>query len=386
MTRYLFLLFFFVSSLSAVELPWLSTKEHAFVDEKGKAVVLSGINLGNWFVQELWMLPLTEGTIKDHVSLWNHFEARFGKKKMEEIRDAYRESWINDYDFAQIKKMGFTAIRLPFLYDLSLEPKGLFYWLDHAVTLAKKHGLYVILDMHGVPGRQSSSMHTGESDKSSFFSSEKHLSATCELWKEIANHYKNVPHIAGYDLVNEPMDTPSRKELYKMYDKLYKAIRSVDKRHIIFFQDGYKGVDHMPHPKENKWEQVAMSAHHYIFEQNSADEHIAKLQNHLKTVEAHQKKIKVPYYLGEFNVAPKGSFEAMERVMDIIHKKNISYSFWSYKIGRRGHRKSLWALLYAPGNQKNIDPYKDSHKETLKKIEKLHSKNYIVNDELAKLF
>ncbi len=394
MTRHLFFLLIFLAKLHADDLPWLAAKDMHIVDEKGSEVILSGINLGNWLVEEMWMCPIvveppqdSEFTpIKDHVSLWKTFEKRFGKEKMEEIRAHYRNTWIRDSDFAHIKALGFNAVRLPFLFDLHHEETGLFYWLDHAVELAKKNGLYIILDMHGVPGRQSKSMHTGESNKSEFFSSSKHVDKTCEIWKEIAKHYKDNPVIAGYDLVNEPMDTPSRKELYKMYDKLYKAIRSEDKRHIIFLQDGYKGVDHMPHPKENKWSNIAMSTHHYIFEENSTDEHMSKLSDHIKKVQEKQKSIKVPYFLGEFNVAPKGSFEALKRVLTHLHEKKISYSFWSYKIGRRGHKKSLWAILYAPGNQKNIDPFRDSYKDIIKKIEKLKSHNYVQNDELAHLF
>ncbi len=394
MTRHLFFLLIFFTNLHAEDLPWLSTKESKIVDEKGSEVILRGINLGNWLVEEMWMCPIIAGPpedseykeIKDHVSLWSTFEDRFGKEKMEEIRTHYRKCWIQDSDFAHIKKLGFNAVRLPFLFDLYHEPKGLFYWLDYAIDLAKKHGLYVVLDMHGVPGRQSKSMHTGESDKSEFFSRREHVEKACEIWKEIAKKYKDTPHVAGFDLVNEPMDTPSRKELYKMYDKLYKAIRSENMRHILFFQDGYKGIDHMPHPKDNKWSNVAMSTHHYIFQDNTADEHIAKLTEHIKKAEDKQKSIKVPYFLGEFNVAPKGSFEALKRVLTHLHEKNISYSFWSYKIGRRGHKKSLWALLYAPGNQKNIDPFRDTYKDIIKKIDKLKSHNYIQNDELAHLF
>ncbi len=374
--------------------PWLSTKKTKIVNPQGQEVVLKGINLGGWLVEEMWMLPFVleppkdkdYALIQDHISLWQVFEKRFGKDKMVEIRYAFRKAWISDRDFANIKKAGFNAVRLPFLYDLKNEPEGLFFWLDYAIELAKDHGLYVILDMHGAPGRQSSHNHTGHVTKSAFFIHSPHVDETCSIWKELAKRYKDCPHIAGYDLLNEPMDAPSRKELYKKYNDLYKAVRSEDKRHIIFIQDGYKGVSSMPHPKEYKWENVAISTHHYTFDEHTSDEFMSKFNEHLKKVKEKQKQIETPFYLGEFNVAPRGSFNTLEKVMHILHEKKISYSFWSYKIGRRGHKNSLWALYFAPGRQKNIDPFRDSFRTILDKISRLKTTYYEKNDDLINLF
>lgn len=394
--NYFFLIFLGLTFplLSAEPLPWLSCNKTAIVDEKGSQVTLRGVNLGSWLVEEMWMLPFvtdapgdsTYPLIQDHVSLWATFEERFGKEKMEEIRSSFREHWIQDQDFKNIKQAGFNAVRLPFLYDLHNEPKGLFYWLDYAVECAERHGLYVILDMHGVPGRQSKNNHTGQVEKGEFFSKGDHQNKTCTLWNEIAKHYKDCPNIAGYDLVNEPMDAPGQTELFKIYDKIYKAVRSEDKRHIIFFQDGYKGIKYMPHPNKNKWQNVAISTHHYLFEQHSKEHFMNKFSEHMKKIEEKQKEVQIPFYLGEFNVAPLGNFETIQSLMSAIHKKKLSYSFWSYKIGRRGHKHSLWALYFAPGRQKNINPFKDSYKAIIKKTKRLSTDHYDYNDELLELF
>ncbi|MBS0636159.1 MAG: cellulase family glycosylhydrolase [Verrucomicrobia bacterium] len=379
-------LIFCTTFLAAQEpLAWLSCKDAGFVDEHAKPFIFRGINIGSWLAEEMWMIPIVNSsTIKDHVSLWKAFETRFGYDKMDEIRTQFRYTWIQDQDFANIKAAGFNTVRLPFLYDLSNEPKGLFHWLDYAVDLAKKHGLYIILDMHGVPGRQSDSMHTGDSDKGQFFEERAHLETTCKLWKEIASRYKNCPNVAGYDLINEPMNAPSKRELYKLYDTLYKAIRSEDSRHIIFIQDGYKGLTSLPKLKDYKWLNVALSSHHYVFD--GSEEHVERLSDHLKKIDLMKKEVQFSHYLGEFNVAPRGSFTALEACVKMLHQKQISYSFWSYKIGRRGHKNSLWAIYHAPGNQKNIDPTRDSYRTILKKIDQLKTKNYERNRELIALF
>jgi endoglucanase len=395
MKNYLLLFLLFTAALRGNEpLSFLQTKKTAIVDSEGTTFQMRGINLGAWLVEEMWMLPFVleppKGSsfspIKDHVSLWKTFEARFGKEKMEEIRTAFRKTWIQDQDFATIKAAGFNTVRLPFLHDLQNESTGLFYWIDHAISLAKEHGLYLVLDMHGVPGRQSLSMHTGEEDKGEFFSEHSHLSKTCEIWQKIASRYKDCSQIAGYDLVNEPMSASNHTQLAKIYNSIYKAIRSEDKKHILFIQDGYKGITHMPNPKDFKWSNVALSTHHYCFNELSSEDFLQHFNDHIHKAADKQKKIEVPFYLGEFNVAPRGSLDTLKQVIETLHSKNISYSFWSYKIGRRGHKNSLWGLLHAPGKQKNIDPYKDSFKEIMKKIALLKSSNYEKNKDLINLF
>ncbi|MCE5294665.1 MAG: glycoside hydrolase family 5 protein [Chlamydiales bacterium] len=395
MKFFLTLFLFSVTSLFAeAPLPWLTAKKTDIVSENGQAITLKGINIGGWLQEEMWMIPVVlqpedtakYETIVDHVTLWKAFETRFGPEKMENIRTAYRNAWIQEDDFYRIKQAGFNTVRLPFFYDLVDEPKGLFYWLDKAVAYAQKHGLYLVLDMHGVPGRQSGHMNTGQINQNKFFKSKAHIQQTCQIWKDIAKRYKDCSNIAGYDLLNEPTGATNSPELYSVYTELYKAVREEDKKHIIFIEDGFRGIEKLPRPKDKKWENVIMSTHFYLFEQHTADEYIRKLNEHLKKVDDHKKKIQIPHYLGEFNTAPLGTFDALKRTMNVIRDKKVSYSFWNYKIGRRGHSKSMWGLYYAPGRQKNIDPFEDSYKTIIKKMKGLSTDNYQKHSDLVALF
>lgn len=61
-----------------------------------------------------------------------------------------------------------------------------------------------------------------------------------EIWKKIADHYKNEPVILGYDFLNEPIAPyfgNDMKMLNAALEPLYKrvvaAIREVDKNHIV---------------------------------------------------------------------------------------------------------------------------------------------------------
>jgi aryl-phospho-beta-D-glucosidase BglC (GH1 family) len=58
---------------------------------------------------------------------------------------------------------------------------------------------------------------------------------TIELWKQIASRYRDHPWVAGYNPLNEPTDKTHVK-LLNFYDRVVKAIRSVDPDHLSKLQ------------------------------------------------------------------------------------------------------------------------------------------------------
>lgn len=365
---------------------WLHTKGKRILDSQGNRVVLRGVNLGNWLVEEPWMMPFEKSPPKrsilepivDHQSLWKVVEMRFGTTVMHEMRKKYRETWLQDKDFDRIKALGFNSVRVPFLWDIMDEPTGLFVWLDSVINSCKKRDLYVILDMHGAPGGQSEEHHTGHLGQNRFFSDESLIQKAASIWQAIGDRYKDEPAVAGYDLLNEPMGAKSAKELYAVSHVLYKAIRSKDSRHLIFIEDGFKGINSMPNLTEFGWVNVVYSTHIYPHESSFS----SRIQ---KAVE---KRIasKVPFYFGEFNVAPHGTLQELKEVVVAMESAKLSFSFWSYKMYRKTKNPTLWTLYQPSKLVSRINPYKDSTNEIYKKIEKLSSENFVLNKELGSLF
>ena len=66
-------------------------------------------------------------------------------------------------------------------------------------------------------------------------------------------------------MVNEPMVRCDVATLYLVQNRLYHAIREVDARHVVIFEDGYTGLDYMPTPAIAGWNNVMLSCHHYHF-------------------------------------------------------------------------------------------------------------------------
>ena len=68
--------------------------------------------------------------------------------------------------------------------------------------------------------------------------------ANPDLWREIARRYKDRSVVAAYDFVNEPYGDYKkdlRGELAKLMPQLYRAVREVDDRHVVYFSGPLSG-------------------------------------------------------------------------------------------------------------------------------------------------
>lgn len=383
------------SYLSALDrLPWLKCDGGRLVDETGKTVILRGINLGGWLAEETWMIPFKthpqEGSsflpIKDRVALWRTLEMRFGTPEMQRIRAAFRNAWITDADFAKIKAAGLNCVRLPFLFDVMEEPQGLFPYLDRAIESANRYGLYVILDMHGAPGRQSDQSHTGEEKYDRLFTDPLMVKKTVEIWSQIAARYKDRAVVAGYDILNEPMGAPDITTLCLVEDQIYRAIRTHDAKHIVFFEDGFKGIDRLPDPAIAGWVNAAYSTHTYTHTHGSKQEFVKGVQTLMTTASAKQAVTKTPIYLGEFNVEPYGKADMVKEFITNLQAKDMSWSIWTYKMAGVKGRGSLWGLYSAPKKMRRINPFYDTKEEIFKKIQLLRTEHFELNRDLFDVF
>lgn len=366
---------------------FLKTDGTRIVNEHGQPVVLRGVNLGGWLVEEMWMMPFVTtpptntafAEIRDHVTLWKTLEQRFGLAEMQRLRDELRHAWLGAEDVANIRAAGLNCVRLPFLYDLTRESGGLWPWLDDALAWARENELYVVLDMHGAPGRQSKDHHSGEAGRNQFFFQPELLKQTAELWRQIALRYRDHTEVAGYDLLNEPMGAPDNQTLYQTQDVLFRAIRAVDTQHILFVEDGYKGASHMPTPAAMGWTNVAYSIHSYRGNAKSEQDQWKHLKSLISTITQQQQRLGAPFYVGEFNIEPHGTPALLGNFARELEKHNISWSLWTYKtVMKHGSgTRSLWGWYRTPRGVPILDPFRDSAAEWQKKIQNLRTANLV---------
>ncbi len=350
----------------------VNNKGHV-VDENGKKVVLNGVNIGNWLLWETWM-----GFVPEYTHDWAHYDTlevlteRFGAEKTAEIEKVFMDNFITEDDIAQIEKLGFNCVRVPFWYRNFMNEDGTwltsnhnenpgFQRIDWLIETCEKYGIYIILDMHGAPGGQSKNHSTGKAGRNELYEVESKMDSCVELWTTIAERYKDNEIIAVYDLLNEPQNNggytgdysweagsqEAAAQTNKAYDILYKAIREVDDNHIISFE-GIWSTEVLPNPNDFGYENVMYQLHIY----DTSTDMILYRVNELRKV---RREWGVAVYNGEYNNGENEYFGQM-----LYELFEINRTKWNYKTYNAG---SQWGIF----NQKvkRIDIKTASFEETI---------------------
>lgn len=337
------------------ELTLLTVQNGYIVNENGEEVVLKGVNLGNWLLWETWM-----GFVPEYTSDWAYYDTlevfleRFGEEKTNELVKTYEDNFITEEDIAQIEKLGFNCVRVPFWYRnfMTEELEWLaenhndnsgFQKIDWLISTCEKYGIYVILDLHGAPGGQSKNHCTGKAGRNELYENEEMMNATVELWCAIAERYKDNKTVAAYDLLNEPQNNGGYEGDYtwaaeseeavsrtnKAYDTLYKAIREIDENHIISFE-GVWSTTVLPDPNEMGYENLLYQLHLYDTEKGM-------IRYRVKELKTARKDWGVAVIVGEYNNG-ENEYYAQKQ----YDKNDISRVKWNYKTYNAGEQ---WGIF-----------------------------------------
>jgi len=143
-----------------------------------------------------------------------------------------------EVDFERVRAMGMNAVRF-YMYYGTFEDDATpgvykdagWRWLDDNVAWARRHGVYMILNMHVPPGGFQSN---GEGRK--LWDVPANQDRMVALWRAIAARYAHEPMIAGYDLLNEPGVPRAKEEWQALANRTAKAIREVDRNHLLIVE------------------------------------------------------------------------------------------------------------------------------------------------------
>jgi endoglucanase len=333
------------------QLSMLHTNGRSIVNANGTVVQLKGVNLGGFMVMEPWMCPADSGGLPDTYSIIAELDSRFGVAEEQTLIRDYQQAWITSTDFANIKNAGFNAVRVPVwwgnFYPIanvsnSSWRSDAFTELDSVVNAAAAQGLYVIIDMHGVVGGQSTSDDTGQQNQNQYWTNNNDQGNTAYMWWEIANHYKGNSTVAGYDLINEPTGAPSNAAVISAFASLYNSVRSADPSHIVIIEGTWGNWDWnmLPSPSSEGWTNVVYEMHEYQWngsesqvEQGSVNQ-VSDFNNHAS--------YDVPGYVGEWNDFQYGS-SAWQYSVNTYNSGGESWTFWAYK-ATSGLNPNAWGL------------------------------------------
>ncbi|MCL4548562.1 MAG: glycoside hydrolase family 5 protein [Bacteroidetes bacterium] len=299
------------------------------VDADGKVLLLRGINIGNWLNPEGYMFHFKD--VNSFRLIDDVVKELIGADDARKFWNAFRDNYITKEDIHFIKSTGLNHIRVPFNFKFFLvedHPEIFleegFKRLDDIIKWCREENLYVVLDMHAAPGGQTGDNIDDSWSYPFLFENKDAQNTTIELWKKIAERYKDEKIVIGYDLLNEPIPHfyENKEELNKLLEPLYKkivsAIRNIDKNHIVFlggaqWDTNFK-VFGLPFDKN-----VVYTFHKYWMppEQKEIQEYVD-----------YANKYNVPLWLGE---SGENEDEWINSFRTLLEKNNIGWCFWPYK-------------------------------------------------------
>lgn len=385
--------------IEANELGTVVAVGRGLYDENGDRYEIKGINFGNLFIAEGWMTVNSigalynddgsfksvnnQGIVEEYEEIFQEemdailaervAKGDFTAEQLKELNEAFFYAYCTEADFKLISDTGLNTIRLPMYYRNFMEGSDealtmradAFEKLDYFLELAKKYGLKVIVDMHGVVGGQSGYEHCGTRD-CDFWDTEIYIQEMCTLWKNIASYYINerpdlASTILAYDLVNEPTkktEAATGKLQWDVMDRLYDAIREVDPYHVISIEGVWYPTS-LPDPADYEWKNVLYQYHFYNWNHNSgvSNEMFYSLMYSLYS----QSDYNVPKLVGEFNFF--NDKDSWSKYLVQYDELGWGWTIWSYKIVSVGWWDSSWGLVVNKLNLQNapntpIEDYK----------------------------
>lgn len=340
-------------------LSWIRVDGRHLVDQSGSPIRLHGVGLGGWMNMENFITgyPGNEENIRRLLL------DRMGRASYEAFFDEFLTAFFDEADAALLASLGINSVRIPVNYrhfeddqrPFALKESG-FAQLERVISLLARHGIYSIIDLHALPGRQNQHWHSDNPTHIAEFWNHPHFQdRVVHLWEALADRFKDRPEVAGYNPINEPSD-PTGQVLPVFYDRLEAAIRRIDSRHVLFldgnkYSTDFTFLDRRPDPLPN----TVYTAHDYALPGITSataypgvtrgeyfDRSVVE-RSFLRRTE-YMRRTETPIWIGEFGPVYSDDrsqdpwrLRLLQDQLDIYREHDASWALWTYKdIGLQG--------------------------------------------------
>jgi glucan 1,3-beta-glucosidase len=220
-----------------------------------RPVPVRGVNLGGWFIPEVWMNP---SFFNDTGTGWGgslcavvNFSRALAEARMAE----HLETWVSESDFQKLAGAGFNSVRLPLGYwNVIDDPYHRYapanvttslHYIDWVFEMTEKYNMSVLIDLHGAPGSQNGMDHSGCGYSmlgTPQWTSSYNINLTLQTIDAIAARYGGHHNLFGIELLNEPaefIEAMDHVMLLHFYQSAYEIIRRYDRRTLVVFNELY---------------------------------------------------------------------------------------------------------------------------------------------------
>ena len=296
-------------------------------------ILLRGMGLGGWLLPEGYMWKFYTKCDRPR-----RIEALIrelcGPEYAQDFWKRYYDAYITEADIAWMAGQGMNSLRLPLnartLFHVSGEEvrfnPSVLQYVDNCLRWCRKYGLYLILDMHAAPGGQTGqNIDDSAADLPELYMDPSNQDLLVRMWHLLAARYAGEPAIGGYDLLNEPLpkwNSQYYPRVLPLYRRLIRAIRKVDKRHLLILEGVHWATDfHIfdDLSPEEAADNVVLEFHKYWSDPD--EESLAPF------LEA-GKRLRVPLWMGE---GGENNCPWYTTVFPLYERLGIGWSFWTYK-------------------------------------------------------
>ncbi|KAI0477469.1 glycoside hydrolase family 5 protein [Xylariaceae sp. FL0804] len=216
-----------------------------------------GVNLGGWLSLEPFITPSlfdydSNLGIIDEWTLTSYLGAKTAASTLEK----HYATFVTEDTFQEIQAAGLDHVRIPYSYwavqtydDDPYVFRTSWRYLLRGIEWARKYGLRVNLDLHGLPGSQNGWNHSGRQGVVSWLNgtdgdlnAQRSLDVHDRLSQFFAqDRYKNI--ITFYGLANEPkMVQLSASAVTNWTTAAYHLVRANGLAANVVFGDGFMGI------------------------------------------------------------------------------------------------------------------------------------------------
>lgn len=239
-----------------------------------------GVNLGGWLSIEPFITPSLFSTydtklgIIDEYTLCKHLGPTAALATLEK----HYSTFVTEQTFIDIQNAGLDHVRIPFSYwawqvfdDDPYVFRTSWRYLLRAIEWARKHGLRINLDLHGLPGSQNGWNHSGRQGDINWLNGTKGAlngQRSLDMHDSLSqffsqDRYKNI--IAFYGLCNEPKMTALNSTAVQIWSaQAYTLVRKNGLTGpLIVIGDGFRGLENWQGQLQG-YSNLLLDVHQYV--------------------------------------------------------------------------------------------------------------------------